>query len=516
MSIKTKTNLAFPGIDLADQTSIRLPLPLVLGNKDYREHQALLVRMSEILTSSGMEEAFVIDAIAQESDACAAQGKVSTPFTDRRRQSVRQHAIRTLRCTVGRILSNECHRKFSCHLAESQLLRWFCGYSEIGEIRVPSKSTLQRMESDVSAEVMRSLNDLLLRSATEVLPDGESSIGLEERVDLSMIWMDSTCAELNIHYPVDWTLLRDGTRSIIRCIKVIRSHGLRCRMPDPSTFVANMNQRAMAMSGASRKGRGGDKARTRKRELRAMKRLAKKVIEHGRRYLKNLMSNWRTTDLSEPQALQIGTRLERILDTMPAAIEQAHERIIGERPVPNDKKLLSLYEQHAEVYIRGKSGADAEFGLQLLLSESAEGLIVDCHLVPDGIESDSNLLVPALKRIRQGLGPCAALAAVTDRGFNSRKNSGEMKEMNIQDVTLPRSPIELKDKLQDPKVRALQKRRAQTEARIGIFKANFLGDCIPTKGFIAQERYVAWATLTHNLWVLARLNQSKIRSARSA
>ena len=58
----------------------------------------------------------------------------------------------------------------------------------------------------------------------------------------------------------------------------------------------------------------------------------------------------------------------------------------------------------------------------------------------------------------------------------------------------------------DGTMRRLHTRRAQTEARIGIFKANFLGDHLPTKNWQAQQRFVAWATLAHNLWVLARLD----------
>jgi hypothetical protein len=61
--------------------------------------------------------------------------------------------------------------------------------------------------------------------------------------------------------------------------------------------------------------------------------------------------------------------------------------------------------------------------------------------------------------------------------------------------------------LQDPAMRRLHTRRAQTEARIGIFKANFLGDHLPTKDWPGQQRFVAWATLAHNLWVLARLDR---------
>jgi hypothetical protein len=265
----------------------------------------------------------------------------------------------------------------------------------------------------------------------------------------------------------------------------------------------------MAMSGASRRGRGGDKKKARKKILRAMKKVAKKVMLHGRRYRDLLEKRWGDTDLSQKQAQQIIDRLDRLLMAMPEAIHQAHERIIGERPVANDEKILSLYEPQAKVYIRGKAGANAEIGLQMLLTESAEGLIMDCHLVDEGVANDSTLLIPALQRIREAYGDSAAGGVVTDRGFASIANSEALEEMEVKDVTLPRDPQVMEEFLNDPVNRKLQCRRAQTEARIGIFKANFLGDCLPTKGLDNQRRYVAWATLAHNIWVLARLEQSK-------
>ena len=42
-----------------------------------------------------------------------------------------------------------------------------------------------------------------------------------------------------------------------------------------------------------------------------------------------------------------------VVEKLPAAIRQAHERIIGERQVQNDEKILSLYEGHASVYCNG-------------------------------------------------------------------------------------------------------------------------------------------------------------------
>ena len=73
----------------------------------------------------------------------------------------------------------------------------------------------------------------------------------------------------------------------------------------------------------------------------------------------------------------------------------------------------------------------------------------------------------------------------------------------------------MKAMLKDRGHRELHRRRAQTEARIGVFKANFLGDHVPTKGLANQQRFVAWATIAHNLWVLARMEKSSPAVART-
>ena len=56
----------------------------------------------------------------------------------------------------------------------------------------------------------------------------------------------------------------------------------------------------------------------------------------------------------------------------------------------------------------------------------------------------------------------------------------------------------------------LQRRRRQTEGRIGIFKNGFLGRPLRAKGFAHREMAVNWQVLTHNLWVLARLEQKQV------
>jgi hypothetical protein len=67
--------------------------------------------------------------------------------------------------------------------------------------------------------------------------------------------------------------------------------------------------------------------------------------------------------------------------------------------------------------------------------------------------------------------------------------------------------------MKGPKFARLQRRRAQTEGRIGILKQGFLGRPMRAKGFERRGLALAWGVLTHNLWMLARLRKVKKETA---
>ena len=74
-------------------------------------------------------------------------------------------------------------------------------------------------------------------------------------------------------------------------------------------------------------------------------------------------------------------RIDEQLDLLPQVIlEQAHERIIGGRLVKNEKKILSAYEGDIAVIVRGKAGAQTEFGNELFIAESPGGMLIDYML----------------------------------------------------------------------------------------------------------------------------------------
>jgi hypothetical protein len=261
--------------------------------------------------------------------------------------------------------------------------------------------------------------------------------------------------------------------------------------------------------------RRAGRKRERKRGLRQMKRLVGIVRAHARRHRELLDQQWARTDWTRPQAEAILRRLDTVLALLPRAQKQAHERIIGGRPVANADKILSLYDPDLRVIVRGKAGAEVEFGNTVLLAENRQGVILDYELFRESAPADSQILFGSLLRVEAATGRRVA-AVVSDRGFASAANSRALGAAGTFDGLCPRRPEELKQRMREERFARLQRRRAQTEARIGILKHGFLGRPMRAKGFARRELALAWGVLTHNLWMLARLRKTRRQPLLSA
>ena len=47
---------------------------------------------------------------------------------------------------------------------------------------------------------------------------GPIDLGLKSDIDFDDIYFDSTCLKAPIHFPVDWVLLRDATRTLMKAL----------------------------------------------------------------------------------------------------------------------------------------------------------------------------------------------------------------------------------------------------------------------------------------------------------
>jgi hypothetical protein len=477
------------------QLELSPELPNVYGTLDYREFRDTLIKINEILVNSCLEDRLVSEAL----DQYLIENELNpSKFYNSKQAVLHYKKLKyALRCNIARHLTGESYRLFSIRLADSELFQWFTSIAAFASRKAISKSSLERYEKlfdekMLAEEIHRWLADLTDNSKAV-------SAGVCESIDYKTIFTDTTCIKAHIHFPVDWVLLRDGIRSLVSSIKIIRAQGLKHRMIEPSSLLKQVNKLSMAMTLARRK---KDSKKQRKTILRAMKKLSNCVAKHGKRYRDLLDTKWEETTWSYPQTLQVIRRIDSILTQLPMAVKQAHERIIGERLVSTEDKILSLYDKDAHVIVRGKMESEVEFGQGLLLTEQVDGLIIDWHLFKDQPPSDSKLLKPALERIKYYYGKIDSSCG--DRGFNDKNNDIFLEENNIYNATCPRNPEQLKEKLKDPIFLSLQTRRSQTEARIGIFKNVFLGKPLRSRITAYKRLAINWCVLTHNLWLLSR------------
>lgn len=480
-------------------------LPTILGNVDYHDWRNQLLRINELLIRSDVETQFihcaVQDWLAQsESAGAKVSAKAQLHYQERTRLA--------LRCNIARSLLNEPFRDFAMRLADSPLLQSFCQISGLDQVKVPGKSNLERFSKWVPEAQVREIVAQLSRVGHQQ----PQLLNLDQALDLDACFVDTTCLVANIHYPVDWVLLRDATRTLMKAVSLIREQGLMHRMEEPWVFLRRINCLCIEMTHA--RGEGESKTK-RKKILRKMDKVVASVQNHARRYRAMLDQDWEQTEWTRKQAEQVLRRIDNILEQLPAARKQARERIIKERLVDNAEKILSLYEPDVQVIVRRKAGAEVEFGNSLLLNESRTGVIVDWELFAESAPADSKLLIRSLERAEQALAHKIKVVGA-DRGFDSQSNQKKLEERKTYNGVCPRVPEQMKKRKGSWKFKQTQQRRSQTEGRIAIFKNNILGGTLLSKGFEHRQLAVAWAVLSHNLWVLARLPQPETAGAKAA
>src|SRR6201982_2025157 len=216
-------------------------LPTIEGNVDYLSLRGQLTIMDELLRTSGLENEFVVRSLdhwiktlsesKMEQIELSGEGqsgviRLEDLVSGKQQQRFQDHSVRALRCSIARTLLVGSFRDFAARLADSPLLQWFCKVAQLDRVKVPAKSTVQRYATWLPEDEMREVINVLLRKAGAALVDGKQVLDLEQPLDLSTMLLDTTCVKANIHFPVDWVLLRDGVKSLMQSVELIRTHGL--------------------------------------------------------------------------------------------------------------------------------------------------------------------------------------------------------------------------------------------------------------------------------------------------
>jgi hypothetical protein len=183
-------------------------------------------------------------------------------------KEIRRHtvyAVQALRSNYLRLELKTPFRQAAFLIAASEDFQRFIFAGDFNSAKCPGKSKLHDFALLVPDDFIRKINESLLKDFSS---DAAEQYGLCSPLESKTLWLDATCLMSNIHFPVDWVLLRDAVRSLVKAILCIRRHGLKNRIPAPASFLSQINALCMEMSNSRRR---QDAEKRRKDVLRRMK-----------------------------------------------------------------------------------------------------------------------------------------------------------------------------------------------------------------------------------------------------
>ena len=171
--------------------------------------------------------------------------------------------------------------------------------------------------------------------------------------------------------------------------------------------------------------------------------------------------------------------------------------------VPAGEKLVSLFEPHADIIVKGSR--DVDYGHKLNLTTGRSGMILDL-VVEAGNPADSERLLPMLERHIAFYGQAPRQAAA-DGGYASRDNLSRAKARGVRDMAFhKKAGLRIEDMVKSRWVyRKLRNFRAGIEAGISCLKRAYgLARCT-WRGLGHFKAYVWSSVVAYNLARFTRL-----------
>ena len=436
-------------------------------------------------------QATIFEVFARHEIGCALQAisqwldgqrpLVSLVAGDLRRQGVRETGRRglpaetVLRCALLKQQRQLSYEELAFHLEDSASFRAF---ARLPLRWSPKKSVLQQTISALRPQTWEAVNQALLVSAQQ-----------EKLESGATVRIDSTVSAALMHPPSDSTLLWDAVRVMTR---LLRRAG---RLPEaPAMRWRDRRRLAKKRARAIDYSRGKAKKRVLYRELIA-------AVQATRAELQTVAEGLPETVGMAAERWRAG--VNHYLPLIARIIDQSERRVLKGEAVPAGEKLVSLFEPHADIIVKG--GREVQYGHKLNLATGKSGLILDV-VVEAGNPADAERFLPMLDRqiARRGAPPRQTAA---DGGYASRDNLKQAKARGVQDVAFHKKcGIAVADMVKSQWVyRRLRNFRAGIEAGISVFKRAYGGARCIWRGLDHFKAYIWSAVVAHNLMLFARL-----------
>ena len=380
-----------------------------------------------------------------------------------------------LRCALLKQYRQLSYKELAFHLEDSASFRAF---ARLPWSWSPQKSVLQKTISAIRAETWEQINRALLVGARQTkLEDG------------AVVRLDSTATSALMHEPSDSSLLWDAVRIMVRMLKradaLIGGAGFEWR--DHCRAAKKRAHKIQFTRGRPNRGQLY-------RELIA---ITRQTLVH----LKQASEQLAVASTAPIAAWQVQVRHYRPL--VERIIRQSERRVLAGEPVPAGEKLVSLFEPHADIIVKGSRAP--RYGHKLNLTTGRSGMILDL-MIEAGNPADSDRLLPMLERHTAFYGRAPRQAAA-DGGFATRDNLATAKAWGVCDMAFhKKAGLRIEDMVTSKWVyRKLRNFRAGIEAGISCLKRAYgLARCT-WRGLEHFKAYVWSSVVAYNLVLFTRL-----------
>jgi IS5 family transposase len=335
---------------------------------------------------------------------------------------------------------------------------------------------LHKTISAIRAQTWEEINRVLLASAQQ-----------DKVENGKVVRMDSTVTAALIHEPSDSSLLWDTVRVMVHLLQ--HADALGSAIPWHNHCRA-AKKRARAIEYT----RGRPKRVKHYRDLLRITRTTLSYLQQAAEQL--TLSAGPAVELWRATVCHYQPLIERI-------IAQTARRVLAGEAVPAGEKLVSLFEPHADIIVKGSR--DVEYGHKLNLTTGRSGLILDL-VIEAGNPADSERLLPMLQRHIAFYG-AAPQQAAADGGYASRENLSRAKAWGVRDMAFhKKAGLRIEDMVKSRWVyRKLRNFRAGIEAGISCLKRVYgLARCT-WRGLDHFKTYLWSSVVAYNLALFARL-----------
>jgi len=379
-----------------------------------------------------------------------------------------------LRIALLKQIHGLSYRELEFHLEDSAAFRAFVG---LALDENPRFKTLQENVKRIRPQTWEAVHRLLIGFAREE--------GIERG---QKVRGDTTGVEANIHPPTDSMLLWD-------CVRVVSRHLKRMARLRPLLRKRFRNHTRRAKRRAYEIKFSG-----RRKDLKASYRDLIRVAEWVRDQARDALAYVQRCEA--PELESSAERLREVLPLMDRVLDQTRRRVLDGESVPAGEKIVSIFEPHTDIVVKG--GRDICYGHKVSLLGGASSLVLDC-VIEAGNPPDATLVEKLLERHIARFGQ-APRQACFDGGFASRANVQRAKELGVEDIAFHRkNGIEIAEMVRSAWVfRRLRDFRSGIEGCISTLKRAFQMDRCLWRGLASFKAYVWSCVTSFNLIVLAR------------